>query len=78
MLVLTRKKDEAIKIGTDIEVRIIEVDGGQVKIGIEAPKNVEIHRKEIYMAIQQENKEASGPLDPALVEQMIRFTHKGD
>ncbi|MDX5476624.1 MAG: carbon storage regulator CsrA [Bacillaceae bacterium] len=59
MLVLTRKIDEAIKIGDDIEIKIISVSGDQVKLGIEAPGNVEIHRKEIYLAIQDENNAAA-------------------
>lgn len=59
MLVLARKKDEAIKIGDDIEIKVIGISGDQVKIGIEAPKHVEIHRKEIYLSIQEENNAAS-------------------
>jgi carbon storage regulator len=59
MLVLTRKTGEAIQIGEDIEITIVAVNGDQVKLGINAPKNVEIHRKEIYLSIQEENAEAS-------------------
>jgi carbon storage regulator len=59
MLVLTRKIQEAIKIGHDIEITILSVDGDQVKLGINAPKNVEIHRKEIYLSIQEENSHAA-------------------
>lgn len=59
MLVLTRKTGEVIKIGDDIEVMVISVDGDQVKLGISAPKEVEVHRKEIYEAIQAENNEAA-------------------
>lgn len=58
MLVLTRKPNESIQIGPDIEIKILSIDGDQIKIGIEAPKNVEIHRKEIYLAIQEENSQA--------------------
>ncbi|PRO65660.1 carbon storage regulator CsrA [Alkalicoccus urumqiensis] len=60
MLVLSRKQNQSIQIGDDIEIRVISVDGDQVKIGIEAPRNVDIHRKEIYLAIQEENAEAAG------------------
>jgi carbon storage regulator len=59
MLVLTRKLKEAIQIGDDIEITVLAISGDQVKLGINAPKHVEIHRKEIYLAIQKENSEAS-------------------
>jgi carbon storage regulator len=59
MLVLTRKLQEAIKIGDDIELTVLSIDGEQVKLGISAPKNIEIHRKEVFLGIQQENNEAS-------------------
>ncbi|GAA0285647.1 carbon storage regulator [Gracilibacillus halotolerans] len=59
MLVLTRKINQSIHIGDDIEIKVIQIDGDQVKIGIDAPKNVEIHRSEIYIAIQEENSEAA-------------------
>ena len=55
MLVLTRKKGESIRIGDDIEITISSIKGDQVKIGIDAPKNVEIHRKEVWLEIQNEN-----------------------
>jgi carbon storage regulator len=59
MLVLTRKLQEAIKIGDDIELTVLSIDGEQVKLGISAPKNIEIHRKEVFLAIQRENNEAA-------------------
>jgi carbon storage regulator len=59
MLVLTRKTGEAIQIGDDTEITILSVKGDQIKLGINAPKNIEIHRKEIYVSIQEENAEAS-------------------
>jgi carbon storage regulator len=59
MLVLTRKNGETIKIGEDIEITIVSSKNDQVKIGIKAPKNVEILRKEIYEQIQEENQQAS-------------------
>ncbi|MDM5315081.1 carbon storage regulator CsrA [Fictibacillus sp. b24] len=59
MLVLTRKIQEAIKIGHDIEITVLAVEGDQVKLGINAQRNVEIHRKEIYLSIQEENNQAS-------------------
>ena len=63
MLVLTRKSGESIQIGDDIELTVISVKGDQVKIGINAPKNVDIHRKEVYLSIKEENTEASKGID---------------
>lgn len=59
MLVLSRKRDESIIIGDDVIITVVDIKGEQVKIGISAPKNVSIHRKEIYEAIQQENQAAA-------------------
>lgn len=55
MLILTRKKDESIIIDGNIEIRIIEIDDGKVKIGIDAPKHIDIIRKELYKRMQEEN-----------------------
>ena len=63
MLVLTRKKGESIQIGNDIEITIAAIKGDQVKIGINAPKNVEIHRKEVWVEIQSENTAASAEVN---------------
>ncbi|MCA0991117.1 carbon storage regulator CsrA [Pseudalkalibacillus hwajinpoensis] len=59
MLVLGRKKGESIVINDEIELKIISIDGDTVKLGVEAPKNIAIHRKEVYEAIQSENKLAA-------------------
>lgn len=59
MLVLSRKKDEVIMVGDDIEITLVDIRGDQVKIGVSAPRSVSIHRKEIYDAIQQENLAAA-------------------
>jgi carbon storage regulator len=59
MLVLSRKRDESIIIGDDVVITIVDIKGEQVKIGVAAPKTVSIHRKEIYEAIQQENRAAA-------------------
>lgn len=59
MLVLTRKLQEAIKIGEDIELTVLSIDGDQVKLGISAPKQIEIHRKEVFLSIKQENDKAA-------------------
>ncbi len=58
MLALSRKKNEAIIINNNVEVTILEVKGDQVKIGITAPREVPIYRKEVYLQIQESNKEA--------------------
>lgn len=59
MLVLTRKVGESVKIGDDIELKVLSIDGEQIKIGIDAPKEIAIHRKEVYLAIEQENSAAA-------------------
>ncbi len=59
MLVLTRRLNQSIKIGDDIEITVIEVRGDQVRLGVSAPRDVSVHRKEVYLQIQQENQAAS-------------------
>ncbi|MFP7470733.1 carbon storage regulator CsrA [Niallia taxi] len=66
MLVLSRKVGEVIKIGNDIELTVVSVSGDQVKIGINAPKQVEIHRKEVFDQIYNENKAASVDISSVL------------
>ena len=58
MLALSRKKGEAIIVNNNVEITVLEVKGDQVKIGITAPKEVPVYRKEVYMQIQEANKEA--------------------
>jgi carbon storage regulator len=60
MLILTRKLGENIRIGDKIKVTILDIKGGQVKLGIEAPPEVAVHREEIYERIREENERASG------------------
>ena len=59
MLVLTRKKEQSIIINDDIEITVLDIQGDQVRIGINAPKNISIHRKEVFLEIQEENKRAA-------------------
>lgn len=59
MLALSRKVNESIIVNNDIEIVILEVKGDQVKLGINAPKSVPIYRKELYVQIEEANKEAS-------------------
>ena len=58
MLVLTRKVGESINIGNDIKITIVSMEGSQIRLGIEAPKDVIIHRTEIYNKIMEENRKA--------------------
>ena len=58
MLALTRKKGEALVINNNIEITVLEIRGDQIKIGISAPKDVPIYRKEVYLQLQQENDAA--------------------
>lgn len=62
MLVLTRKPNESIQIGEEIEITVLSIQGDQIKLGIKAPKDIEVHRKEIYMSIQETNNEAAAIL----------------
>ena len=59
MLALSRKQNEAIVVGNDIEITVLEIKGDQVKVGITAPRNLQIYRKEIYDLILKENKESA-------------------
>ncbi len=63
MLVLTRRLNQSIKIGDEIEITVIEVRGDQVRLGVTAPRNVAVHRNEVYLQIQQENRAASAAPD---------------
>jgi len=66
MLVLSRRKDESVMIGDDFEVKVLEIQKGQVKLGIEAPRDVTIHRMEVYLAIKEENLAATQTQDAAV------------
>ena len=59
MLVLTRKLGEVIRVGDDVTVRVLEVKGNQVRLGVDAPAEVRIYREEIYGAIRKENEKAA-------------------
>jgi carbon storage regulator len=59
MLVLSRQRDETIMIGDDIEVTVVDIRGDKVRLGINAPKAISVHRKEVYEAIKRENKAAA-------------------
>lgn len=59
MLVISRRPDEQIRIGSQVTVRVLSIVGNSVRLGIQAPKSVPIHREEVFQAIQQENLEAA-------------------
>ena len=62
MLALSRKKNEAIMVNNNIEITVLEIRGDQVKLGIAAPKEIPIYRKEVYLQIQEANKAAMEPV----------------
>ena len=62
MLVLTRKENESIMIGGEIEVKVLDLRDNQVKIGIVAPRHIAVHRREVYEAIQAENAHAAAAM----------------
>lgn len=70
MLALSRKKGESIIIGNDIEISILDIRGDQIKVGITAPKDVSVYRKEVYIQIQDENKAAIYNAAPAMADLM--------
>ena len=73
MLVLSRQKDESIVIGDDIEITVVDIRGDKVRLGIAAPAEIPVHRKEVYEAIQRENMQAAQikPGDVADVRQAL-------
>ncbi len=77
MLVLTRKSNQSIMIGDDIEVSVLSVMGEKVRIGIQAPRDIPVFRKEVYLEIQQERVAAGEPTaDERTVEQVDRALRK--
>lgn len=71
MLALSRKQGESIMVGNDIELTILEIKGEQVKVGIAAPKSIPVYRKEIYMQIREENKEAAQNIDIESLKKLL-------
>ena len=71
MLALTRKKGESLVLNNDIEVTILEIRGDQVMLGIKAPKQVPVYRKEVYLQIQKENEAAASVENLAALKQLL-------
>ena len=71
MLVLSRQRDETIMIGDDIEITVVDIRGDKVRLGINAPRETQVHRKEVYDAIKRENQQAS-KLDPRDVSDVAK------
>ena len=72
VLALSRRKDEAIVINDNIEIKVIDIKGDQVKLGISAPKSVPIYRKEVYLQIQDTNKEAVASIDVNSLKNLLK------
>lgn len=60
MLVLSRQRDESIIVGDNVQITIVDIRGDKVRLGIEAPPDISVHRKEVFDAIQRENRKAAG------------------
>ncbi len=71
MLALTRKKGESLVINNNIEITVLEIRGDQIKLGITAPKEVPIYRKEVYLQIQEENKAAGSAADIEALKNLL-------
>lgn len=72
MLALARKVNESIMIGNDIEITVLEIKGDQIKLGVKAPKSVPIYRKELYVQIQEENKQAGSAVDVEALRELFQ------
>ncbi|MGN0152163.1 MAG: carbon storage regulator CsrA [Wujia sp.] len=71
MLALSRKQGESIIIGNNIEITVLEVKGEQIKLGISAPKNIPVYRKELYAQIQEANRETVASLDMESLKKLL-------
>ena len=70
MLVLSRQRDETIMIGDDVEITVVDIRGDKVRLGITAPRQIQVHRKEVYEAIKRENQRAAS-LSPQDVSDLV-------
>ncbi len=77
MLVLSRQRDETIMIGDDVEITVVDIRGDKVRLGINAPRSIQVHRKEVYDAIKRENERAA-KLKPQDVSKVMEQDAKQD
>jgi len=77
MLVLSRQRDETIMIGDDVEITIVDIRGDKVRLGISAPRSIQVHRKEVYDAIKRENENAANLKPTDVTDVMEAETKKG-
>ena len=80
MLVLSRQRDETIMIGDDVEITVVDIRGDKVRLGITAPRHIQVHRKEVYDAIKRENQQAArlSPRDVSDAVKRSAETNKPD
>ncbi len=76
MLILTRRSDEAIRLGDNIIIKIVEIKGNQVRLGIDAPKELRVYREELYQRIVDENRR-SAAAEPEVFEKLKEVFKKG-
>jgi len=77
MLVLTRRAGESVMIGDDVTITVLEARGDVIRLGIQAPRDVQVHREEVYRELQAANREAASPAEDA-VEAVTRMMHSSD
>ena len=77
MLVLSRKKDQTLVIGDDIEITVIDIQGDQIRLGVDAPRHVKIFRKELYQEIQEENRKAAKAASSVTPAELSDMLHLG-
>ena len=80
MLVLSRQRDETIMIGDDVQITVVDIRGDKVRLGITAPRHIQVHRKEVYDAIKRENEQAAklSPRDVSDIVERSAETNKAD
>jgi carbon storage regulator len=80
MLVLTRRSGESVMIGDDVAITVLEVRGDVIRLGIRAPRDIQVHREEVYRELQASNHEAASPTDDAVLAlaRLLRPKPAGD